>query len=80
MQALYKDLFSDVINRHPDPKKRPNFNDMMLSLLTCDKDILLVPKEECSRHPEAGILGSDLQAGVCLYKDLQESYTATVNV
>ena len=60
--------------RHPVPRKRPNFNDIMLFLLKSDKDILVVPEEASSTHPKANKLGADLQAGVHMYKDLQETY------
>ena len=61
-------------SRHPLPNNRPHFNDIMLSMLRSDEDILILPEETTSSHPTAGELGADLQAGVHMYKDLQNTY------
>ena len=66
-----------IIFRHPDPKKRPNFNDIMLVLLQQDQTILNIPEEDLSTHHQAGILGSNLNAGENMYKMLQNTYTTS---
>ncbi len=60
--------------RHPVPGRRPNFNEIMLSMIRSDEDILLLPEEAISTHPNASLLGADLQAGVNMYRDLQDTY------
>ena len=60
--------------RHPDPKKRPGFNDIMLVLLQNDQSLLNIPEEDLSSHPQAGVLGASLEAGENVYKTLQNMY------
>ena len=64
-----------MFGRHPDPKKRPGFNDIMLVLLRNDQSLLEIPEEDCSSHPQAGVLGASLETGENMYKTLQNMYT-----
>ena len=60
--------------RHPESKKRPAFNDIMLLLLKDDSTLLLIPDEDRLTHSDAGQLGAPLEAGDKLYTDLQSMY------
>ena len=60
--------------RHPIPRERPNFHDIMLVLLQEDKSIYDIPDEDLSTHSDAGTLGADLQAGEKMYEKLQRTY------
>ena len=64
-----------MFGRHPDPKKRPGFNDIMLTLLQNDQCLLDIPEEDRSSHPQAGILGASLEAGENMHRTLQNMYT-----
>ncbi|XP_019855444.1 PREDICTED: uncharacterized protein LOC109584225 [Amphimedon queenslandica] len=59
---------------HPESKKRPSFNEIMLLLLKDDSTLLLIPDEDRLTHSEAGQLGGPLEAGDKLYTDLQSMY------
>ncbi|XP_019855452.1 PREDICTED: uncharacterized protein LOC100635491 [Amphimedon queenslandica] len=59
---------------HPESKKRPSFNEIMLLLLKDDSTLLLIPDEDRLAHSEAGQLGAPLEAGDKLYTDLQSMY------
>ena len=63
-----------VAYRHPVPKKRPDFHDIMLLLLQHDTSVLKIPKEALGSHPQAGKLGAVLEAGKNMYPDLQNKY------
>ena len=60
--------------RHPESKKRPSFNEIMLLLLKDDQTLLLIPEDDLLTHSQAGQLGAGLDAGEKLYGDLQSLY------
>ena len=62
------------ICRHPESKKRPSFNEIMLLLLKEDQTLLLIPEDDLLTHSQAGQLGAGLDAGEKLYTDLQSLY------
>ena len=72
---LHIDLhYKFYIYRHPESKKRPSFNEIMLLLLKDDSTLLLIPDEDRLTHSDAGQLGASLEAGDKLYTDLQSMY------
>ena len=54
---------------------RPNFHDILNSLLEDERKTLEVPHEDASVHKQASMLGAPLAAGENMYKTLQKSYT-----
>ena len=54
---------------------RPDFRDVLNSLLEDDHKNLEVPFEEASVHKQAKVLGGPLVAGENMYRALQKSYT-----
>ena len=58
--------------RNPDPKFRPKFQHILLSLLDDDDALQAIPEEDKATHTMAGVLGSPLEAGYYMY--LQEQY------
>ena len=46
----------------------------MLALLQTDKNILVIPEKDLTTHPQAGVLGTSLEAGEGMYTDLQKTY------
>ena len=67
-------LCNNFCFRNPEPRERPDFNDIMLLLLQPDKSILVIPEKDLGTHPQAGVLGAPLEAGEGMYTDLQKSY------
>ena len=67
-----------MLYRHPNPRDRPSFHDIMLNLLQNDQTIFDIPETDLSSHPQSGILGATLKAGEMMYKDLQEKYKNTM--
>lgn len=63
------------MHRHPEPKERSSFPTIMTNLLSRDKELLSIPDEDRHTHPKAGILGESPDAGHCMYKALQNSYS-----
>ena len=53
---------------------RPNFHDVLNSLLEDDHKALEIPFEDASVHKQAEMLGGPLLAGENMYKSLQKSY------
>ena len=54
--------------------QRPSFRKLLLTLLDDPEDVLAVPSEAVATYPNAGVLGSSLEAGTYMYRDLQDSY------
>ena len=54
---------------------RPNFHDILNSLLEDEQKTLEIPHEDASVHKLATVLGGPLTAGENMYKSLQKSYT-----
>ena len=46
----------------------------MLLLQEHDQRLLEIPDKDKSTHPQAGILGANLEAGQRMYTDLQNTY------
>ena len=61
--------------RHPIPRERPGFDDIMLILLQHDETLLVIPEDAFSSHPQAGVLGGTLKAGELMYLNIQSKYT-----
>ena len=53
---------------------RPSFRDILAVLLEEETKVLEIPASDGSTHPQAGLLGSDLEAGEQMYLALQEMY------
>ena len=60
--------------RHPETSGRPTFPDIMQRLSLPDTKLLKWSEEDKATDPEAATLGADLDAGLGLYKDIQERY------
>ena len=54
---------------------RPSFRELFLALTGDISQVLLIPQTDGEIHPLAGVLGSPLEAGKNMYKDLQNKYT-----
>ena len=54
--------------------QRPSFRDLLLTLLDNLKEVLSIPQEDLDTHSHAGVLGSPLEAGEHMYRDLQDRY------
>ena len=61
--------------RHPVASERPNFHEIMVSLLQPNKNILTIPETALSSHPQAGSLGGTLKAGENMYPEIQNCYS-----
>jgi hypothetical protein len=61
-----------ILGRHPTPSARPNFSEVLASLLK--DNVLSIPRADKRSHPDAGMLGANLEAGLEMYKDLQNTY------
>ena len=53
---------------------RPSFRELLLTVLDSPEKVLLIPPGTLSTHHLAGVLGSPLEAGESLYRDLQDKY------
>ena len=53
---------------------RPSFRELLLSLLSSPKVVLSIPQEALNTHKLAGVLGSPLEVGANMYRDLQNKY------
>lgn len=72
---LYIQIYSSVSTyRNPDVELRPQFRDILTSMLKEDSEILWIPIEDASTHPQASQLGAALEAGKGMYLTLQYSY------
>ena len=54
--------------------QRPSFRDLLLALLDDTKVVLSITPEALDTHSHAGVLGSPLEAGENMYRDLQDRY------
>jgi hypothetical protein len=54
--------------------QRPSFRELLLSLLSNPRVVLSIPREALNTHNLAGVLGSPLEAGANMYRDLQNKY------
>ena len=54
--------------------QRPSFRELLLTLLGNPKAVLSIPREALNTHNLAGVLGSPLEAGTNMYRDLQNKY------
>lgn len=65
-----------VCNRNPDPSKRSTFDNLLEILQNSDVKMLdwLDSDLEKMTSPQAKVIGSALEEGYSLYKDLQSSY------
>ena len=54
--------------------QRPSFRQILLSLLDTPEMVLSIPQEDLGTHHLAGVLGSPLEAGKNMYRDLHERY------
>ena len=65
-------------SRKPEAEQRPAFTDIMVLLQKPDFQILKWSKEDIKSSSTAAItLGSSLEAGLGLHKDLRRAYLAT---
>ena len=53
---------------------RPSFRELFLAFLDSPEEVLSIPPGSPSAHHLAGVLGSPLEAGGSLYRDLQDRY------
>ena len=60
--------------RNPVAAQRPSFRELLLTLLNIPNAILSIPQEALDTHSLAGVLGSTLNAGEDMYRDLQNRY------
>lgn len=60
--------------RHPSAQARPSFRDNLSVLLEEESRVLDIPPGDASTHPQASLLGAELQAGEGMYPDLQGVY------
>ncbi len=60
--------------RSPKTGDRPDFRNILVSLLEKKHIVLHVPVSEESLHPKAYSLGGPLMAGFELYPSLQKTY------
>lgn len=53
--------------------QRPDYKDLLRVLTSNKEDVLAIPHEDIpADHTEAGVLGAPLEAGIFLYRDLQQ--------
>ena len=67
-------IYHELPCRHPHHAKRPDFEDVLSSLLDDEQTVLDVPSEDASTHEQASHLGAELQAGHKMYCQLQAVY------
>ena len=58
---------------------RPSFRELLLTLLNNPEEVLSVPPGTLGTHHLAGVLGSPLEAGESLYRDLRDRYLQTAD-
>ena len=66
--------------RHPEPSSRPQFCAIVVTLQQPDFQILKLTQEDIAAFDDekAGVLGSPLEKGCCLYHDLQFTYKTNI--
>lgn len=62
--------------RNPVASNRPAFREILLILLGSSEEVLSIPPAAVDTHHLAGVLGSPLDAGESMYKDLQYRYAS----
>lgn len=64
-----------VCTRNPTASHRPNFSEIITSTLR-DKqeEVLSISDRDRATHEQASLLGAGLEAGLEMYKDLQNIY------
>ena len=60
--------------RHPKPRRRPEFKDILMQLVRDESCLLHIPVSDASTSQQASQLGSPLTAGEYMYSDLQRAY------
>lgn len=60
--------------RNPVASCRPPFRELLLTLLNNPEEVLSIPPGTLGTHHLAGVLGSPLEAGESLYRDLRDRY------
>ena len=71
---MYVRAYTCIIHRHPITGSRPNFRELVLALTGDKSEVLLIPQGDGDTHSLARVLGSQLEAGKNMYKDLQNKY------
>ena len=66
--------FTFITCRNSVAGLRPSFRELLLTLLSNPKTVLSIPQEALNTHNLAGVLGSPLEAGANMYRDLQNKY------
>ena len=61
-------------NRNPSAGGRPNFRDVLLTLISDQETVLAIPQEDIDTHHLARVLGAPLEAGDRMYLDLKLKY------
>lgn len=54
--------------------ERPNFSKILTGMLQDRKEVLYIPEKDYATHPQAYLLGASLEAGLDMYKELQNIY------
>ena len=57
--------------------QRPSFRELLLTLLNNPEEVLSIPPGTLGTQHLAGVLGSPLEAGEGLYRDLRDRYLQT---
>lgn len=65
---------SSDICRNPVASERPTFSQILSVLLNNKEETLSIPIKDASAHPQACLLGASLEAGLEMYKDIQDKY------
>lgn len=60
--------------RHPTANNRPSFGEIITSTLKDKQEVLTIPTKDQDTHEQANLLGASLEAGLDMYKDLQNTY------
>ena len=63
-----------LLCRHPDPRHRPEFRNILVQLVANEASLLHIPVSDASTSQQASQLGSPLTAGEYMYRDLQRAY------
>ena len=61
-------------HRHPETSGRPTFAAILQTLSLPDSHLLQWSEADKAEHPEAAMLGAELEAATDLYTKLQQSY------
>jgi hypothetical protein len=66
--------------RDPTAGSRPRFRELTIVLTGNAQDVLAVPQKALDAHELAGVLGSPLEVGKNMYKDLQDKYCSESDI